>query len=65
MAKNKKQVKERLEMIKERFRAVRRGRRNDEIADHNGKPFTSPNLPAVKTKYNRKRLKNRRDDYEY
>jgi len=62
---NKKEKKARLEAIKERFRAVRKGMRDDELKAHNGKPFTSPNLPAVKTKYNRKKNKYRRDDYEY
>ena len=60
---SKKEAKERIAEMKERFRAVRRGMREDEMEEHNGKPFTSKNLPEVKTKYNRKRMKNSRDDY--
>ena len=63
MKTDKKSKKARLEAIKERFRAVRKGIRDDEMAAHNGKPFTSSNLPAIKTKYNRKRDKNWRDEY--
>ena len=59
----KKQKKERLQQIKEQFRAVRAGLRKDEMEDHNGKPFTSKNLPRVKTKYYRKADKNKRDEY--
>ena len=61
MAKNKKETKERIEAIKEQLRAVHRGRREDEIEEHNGKPFTSKNLPVPKNKYNRKRRDNSRD----
>ena len=60
---SKKEAKERIAEMKERFRAVRRGMREDEMEEHNGKPFTSKNLPEVKTKYNRKWMKNSRDDY--
>ncbi len=60
---DKKAKKEHLQKIKEQFRAVRAGRRQDEIEDHNGKPFTSKNLPKLKNKYDRKRLKNLRDEY--
>ena len=60
---SKQEKKERLAAIKERFRAVRKGMREDEIEEHNGKPFTHKNLPEVKTKYNRKRMKDPRDEY--
>lgn len=63
MAESKKAKKERINNIKEQFRAVRAARRKDELEDHNGKPFTSKNLPELKTKYNRKRIKNQRDEY--
>ena len=63
MKQSKKAKKEHLEAIKERFRAVRKGMRDDEIKAHNGRPFTSKNLPELKNKYNRKRDKNSRDDY--
>ncbi len=63
MKENKQAQKERLQQIKEQFRAVRAGRRKDEIKDHNGKPFTSKNLPQLKNKYNRKRFKNQHDEY--
>jgi len=63
MSESKKDKRQRIEEIRKQFRAVRAARRRDEIEDHNGKPFTSRNLPPVKTKYNRNRLKNRRDDY--
>lgn len=60
---DKKAKKQRLQEIKDQFRAVRAGRRKDEIEDHNGKPFTSKNLPELKNKYNRKRLGKVREDY--
>ena len=60
---SKQEKKERLAAIKERFRAVRKGMREDEIEEHNGKPFTSKNLPELKNKYNRKRMKDPRDEY--
>ncbi len=63
MKESKKDKKERLQQIKEQFRAVRAGRRKDEIEDHNGKPFTSKNLPELKNKYNRKKQKDFRDEY--
>ena len=63
MSDSKKDKKERIKNIKEQFRAVRAARRKVELEDHNGKPFTSKNLPALKNKYNRKRLKNQRDEY--
>ena len=59
----KKDKKQRILEIKERFRAVRRGMREDELSEHNGKPFTSKNLPRLKNKYDRKRMKNSRDEY--
>lgn len=63
MAQNKKEKKAQLEAIKERFRAVRKGMRDDALKAHNGKPFTSKNLPKLKNKYERNRDKYIRDDY--
>lgn len=61
---SKQELKERREQLKERFAAFRRGSREDEINDHNGKPFTHPQVTKDKTKYNRKTLKKiSRDDY--
>ena len=60
---SKKETKERIAEMKERFRAVRKGMREEEMEEHNGKPFTHKNLPEVKTKYNRKRMKDSRDEY--
>ena len=63
MAESKKAKKKRLQQIEEQFRAVRAGRRKDEIEDHNGKPFTSKNLPSLKNKYNRKRFPKILEEY--
>ncbi len=63
MKESKKAKKEHLQHIKEQFRAVRAGRRKDEMEDHNGKPFTSGKLPRVKTKYYRPDQKNKYDEY--
>ena len=66
MSKNKeskKEIKKRIAEMKEQFRAVHKKSRDEEIEDHNGKPFTSKNLPELKNKYNRKRDKNWRDEY--
>lgn len=63
MKESKKDKKARLQQIKEQFRAVRAGRRDDEMKDHNGKPFTSGKLPRVKTKYYRPEQKNKYDEY--
>ena len=61
---NKQELKEVKEQMKERFAAFRRGARDEEIEDHNGKPFTHPQVTKDKTKYNRKTMKNvSRDDY--
>lgn len=61
---NKQELKEAKEQMKERFAAFRRGARDEEIEDHNGKPFTHPQVTKDKTKYNRKTMKNvSRDDY--
>ena len=61
---NKQELKEAKEQMKERFAAYRRGARNEEIEDHNGKPFTHPQVTKDRTKYNRKTMKNvSRDDY--
>lgn len=61
---SKQELKEREKQIKERFAAFRRGSREDEINDHNGKPFTHPQVTKDKTKYNRKIMKKvSRDDY--
>lgn len=61
---SKQELKEKREQIKERFAAFRRGSREDEIKEHNGKPFTHPQVTKDKTKYNRKNLKKvSRDDY--
>ena len=61
---NKQELKERKNQIKERFAAFRRGSREDEIEEHNGKPFTHPQVTKDKTKYNRKAMKKiTRDDY--
>ncbi len=62
MAESKKAKKERIKQIKEQFRAVRGARRKDEIEDHNGKPFTSKNLPVPKI-YKRSRHKENYDEY--
>lgn len=63
MAESKKEKKERLQQIREQFKAVRAGRRKDYLDDHRGIPFTSANLPKLKNKYDRKRFKNLRDEY--
>ncbi|MBR1756150.1 MAG: hypothetical protein IJ738_05830 [Alphaproteobacteria bacterium] len=63
MSESKKEKKEHIAEMKERFRAMRKGMRKDEIEEHNGKPFTSKNLPELKNKYNRKRSKKWRDEY--
>lgn len=61
---NKQELKEVKEQMKERFAAFRRGARDEEIEDHNGKPFTHPQVTKDKTKYNRKTIKKiSRDDY--
>lgn len=61
---HKKELQEKKEQIKERFAAYRRGLREDEINEHNGKPFTHPQVTADKKKYNRKIMKRvERDDY--
>ena len=60
----KQEIKENIKMQKERFAAYRRGAREEEIEDHNGKPFTHPQVTKDKTKYNRKIMKRiSRDDY--
>ena len=60
----KQELKEKQKQIKERFSAYRRGARDEEIEDHNGKPFTHPQITKDKTKYNRKIMKKvSRDDY--
>jgi hypothetical protein len=61
---NKQDLKEAKEQMRERFAAYRRGARDEEIEDHNGKPFTHPQVTKDKTKYNRKTMKKvSRDDY--
>lgn len=61
---NKQELKERREQIKERFAAFRRGSREDEIREHNGKPFTHPQVTKNNKKYNRQTMKKvSRDDY--
>ena len=61
---NKQELKEVKEQMRERFTAFRRGARDEEIEDHNGKPFTHPQVTKDKTKYNRKTMKKiNRDDY--
>ena len=58
------ELKEVKAQMKERFAAYHRGSRNEEIEDHNGKPFTHPQITKDKTKYNRKTMKKvSRDDY--
>ena len=60
----KQELKEKQKLQKERFAAYRRGAREEEIEDHNGKPFTHPQVTKDKTKYNRKIMKRiSRDDY--
>lgn len=60
----KQEIKENIKRQKERFAAYRRGAREEEIEDHNGKPFTHPQVTPDKTKYNRKTMKKiSRDDY--
>ena len=59
----KQEIKENIKRQKERFAAYRRGAREEEIEDHNGKPFTHPQVTKDKTKYNRKMKKVSRDDY--
>lgn len=61
---SKQKLKEKTALIREKFAAYRRGARNDEIEEHNGKPFTHPQITKDKTKYNRKIMKKvSRDDY--
>lgn len=61
---SKQELKEKKEQIKERFAAFRRGSREDEINEHNGKPFTHPQVTKNNKKYNRKIMKKvSRDDY--
>lgn len=52
MKKSKKEIQE----LREKLAAYHRGNRQEEIEEHNGKPFTSHNTPTPKTKYSRKRL---------
>ena len=60
----KQELKEAKAQMKERFAAYHRGARDEEIEDHNGKPFTHPQITKDKTKYNRKTMKKvSRDDY--
>lgn len=61
---NKKELKEAKAQMKERFAAYHRGSREEELKEHNGKPFTSPQVTKDKTKYNRNIMKKiSRDDY--
>ena len=61
---SKQDLKEAQKQLRERFAAYRRGAREDEMEDHNGKPFTHPQVSKDKTKYNRKTMKKvGRDDY--
>ena len=60
MKKSKKEMQE----LRENLTAYPRGSREEEMEDHNGKPFTSHNTPTPKTKYNRKKMTRvERDDY--
>ncbi len=53
-----------MQELREKLAAYHRGNRQEEIEEHNGKPFTSHNTPTPKTKYSRKRMtKLERDDY--
>jgi len=60
----KQELKDAKAQMKERFAAYRRGSRDEELEEHNGKPFTSPQVTKDKTKYNRQKMKRvSRDDY--
>ncbi|MBR1601493.1 MAG: hypothetical protein IJ677_07945 [Alphaproteobacteria bacterium] len=60
----KQELKDAKAQVRERFSAYRRGARDEEIQDHNGKPFTHKLVTQDKTKYNRKTIKRiSRDDY--
>lgn len=60
---SKRENKKKIEELKEILAATHRKSRDEEIEDHGGKPFTHRNLPTPKTKYNRRKEKNVRDDY--
>ena len=61
---SKREIKENQKLQKERFAAYHRGAREEELKEHNGKPFTHPQITPDKTKYNRKIMKKiSRDDY--
>lgn len=53
----KQELKEAKEQMKERFAAYKKGLRQEEIEEHNGKPFTHQNITKDKSKYDRKTMK--------
>lgn len=59
----KRENKKKIEELKRILAAAHGNSRKEEIEDHGGKPFTPRNLPTPKTKYNRRKEKNVRDDY--
>ena len=61
---DKKKSKEKIEEVRKIVKHNRKVQREEEIEDHNGKPFTSHNTPTPKNKYSRKKMKKvERDDY--
>lgn len=63
--KTMKKSKQKINEIREQLAAYHKGRREEEIEDHAGKPFTSHNTPTPKTKYNRKVQKRSFDREDY
>ncbi len=60
---NKEELKKVRERIEENMRAYRRGRRQEELEDHNGKPFTSQ--PKTKSKQDRiQRVKHKNKEFD-
>ncbi|MBQ8784837.1 MAG: hypothetical protein IJZ59_02210 [Alphaproteobacteria bacterium] len=61
---DKREAKKKIKEVREIVKHNRKMQREEEIEDHNGKPFTSHNTPTPKTKYNRKKMKKvGRDEY--
>ena len=60
---NKHENKKKIQELKEILAATHKKAREEEMEDHNGKPFTHKNLPQPKTKYNRQKEKRIREDY--
>ena len=53
---DKRETKKKIKEVREIVKHNRKMQREEEIEDHNGKPFTSHNTPTPETKYNRKKM---------